>query len=71
MNNITNSNFNLAKQLAIDSIAKGFTSCSSLLYRNRQVSLDKVNSDLTVSLVTDEGNKFTCDETEELTWFFA
>ena len=71
LNNITNSNLNVAKQLAIDSIVKGFTFCSSLLHRNRQVSLHKVNPDLTVSLVTDDGDKFTCDETEELTWLFA
>ena len=61
----------MAKQQAIDAINKGFMSCSSIIYRNKTVSLQKVNTDLTVSLITDEGEQFTCDETEDLIWLFA
>ena len=71
LNNIPKSNFTMAKQQAIDAINKGFMSCSSIIYRNKTVSLQKVNTDLTVSLITDEGEQFTCDETEDLIWLFA
>ncbi len=67
---VPESNFDNIKKCAFDSITQGFSSCKSLIYRNKSVSLNSINSDVSVNLITNGGELLTCSESEDLTWLF-
>ena len=67
---IPQSNFENVKDYAYDAIEKGFYACRSVLYRNEQVSFQRINENATVNLISNIGQEFNCNETEDLTWLF-
>ena len=67
---IPQSNFENVKEYAYDAIEKGFYTCRSVLYRNEQVSFQRINENATVNLISNIGQEFNCNETEDLTWLF-
>ncbi len=70
VNGIPKLNFDNIKQYVFDAVTHGFMQAKSLFYRNSSVSLDSINDDVSVNLITHDKQVITCYESEDLTWLF-
>ena len=70
VNGIPKLNFDNIKQYVFDAVRHGFLQAKSLFYRNSPVSLDSINDNVSVNLITHDKQVITCYESEDLTWLF-